>query len=148
MRRMMRTLCPLAAATVGLLAACGGADPKDSHVASDAVGAQPAESRQTAAARPERTATQPASPCEWLPAGEVEAVVGALNGPPRMQRGGCFHPLMHWIARGAIAVGVILMGSAMIGCALALTGIALMIDMLILAPVLAVAHGVLRSWLG
>jgi hypothetical protein len=32
----------------------------------------------------------------------------------------------------------------MIGCALALTGVALVIDMLILAPVIMVTHGLLR----
>jgi Zn-dependent protease with chaperone function len=55
---------------------------------------------------------------------------------------------MHWVARVCIALLVTLMGTAMIGCALLLTGVALMIDMLILAPVLLVTHGVLRNWLG
>jgi Zn-dependent protease with chaperone function len=54
---------------------------------------------------------------------------------------------MHWPARVCVAVAVTLMGAALIGCALLLTGVALMIDMLILAPVLAVTHGVLRNWL-
>jgi hypothetical protein len=44
-------------------------------------------------ALPEKTATQPASPCDWIPAGEVEAVVGKLSGPPRKHEGGCFYPL-------------------------------------------------------
>jgi hypothetical protein len=39
------------------------------------------------------------------------------------------------------------MGTALIGCALVLTGVALAIDLLILTPVLAVTHGVLRYWL-
>jgi hypothetical protein len=44
-------------------------------------------------ALPERSATIPVSPCDWIPASEVEAVVGKLNGPPRAERGGCFYPL-------------------------------------------------------
>jgi hypothetical protein len=42
---------------------------------------------------PEKSATIPASPCDWIPASEVEAVVGKLNGAPRAERGGCFYPL-------------------------------------------------------
>jgi hypothetical protein len=42
---------------------------------------------------PEKTATVPASPCDWIRASEVEAVVGKLNGTPRVERGGCFYPL-------------------------------------------------------
>ena len=42
---------------------------------------------------------------------------------------------------------MILLGTALIGCALALTGVALAIDLLILTPLLMVTHGVLRSWL-
>ena len=52
------------------------------------------------------------------------------------------------MARVCIALLVTLMGTALIGCALLLTGVALMIDMLILTPVLVVTHGVLRNWLG
>ena len=55
---------------------------------------------------------------------------------------------MPWMARVGITLLVTLMGTALIGCALVLTGVALMIDMLILAPVLVVTHGVLRNWLG
>lgn len=47
-------------------------------------------------------------------------------------------------ARVLIALAGTLIGAALIGCALVLTGIALAIDMLILAPVLAVTHGLLR----
>jgi hypothetical protein len=42
---------------------------------------------------PEKSATIPASPCDWIPASEVEAVIGKLNGAPRAERGGCFYPL-------------------------------------------------------
>lgn len=53
----------------------------------------------------------------------------------------------HWAAQACIALAVILLGTALIGCALALTGVALAIDLLILTPLLMVTHGVLRSWL-
>jgi hypothetical protein len=42
---------------------------------------------------PEKVATQPASACDWIPADEVEAVVGKLSGPPRTHEGGCFYPM-------------------------------------------------------
>ena len=32
-------------------------------------------------------------PCSWIPAAEVEAIVGALAGPPRPHEGGCLYPL-------------------------------------------------------
>jgi Zn-dependent protease with chaperone function len=51
------------------------------------------------------------------------------------------------IALVLIAVGVTLMGTAMIGCALMLAGVALAIDMLILSPAVMVMHAVLRYWL-
>ena len=54
---------------------------------------------------------------------------------------------LHWAAQACIALAVILLGTALIGCALALTGVALAIDLLILTPLLMVTHGVLRSWL-
>ncbi len=46
----------------------------------------------------------------------------------------------------ALLIGPI--GIVPIGCALALAGIALAIDMLFLTPVLAVSYLVLRQWLG
>jgi len=54
---------------------------------------------------------------------------------------------MHWVARAGITLVVILVGTALVGCALMLSGLALAIDLLILTPVLAVTHGVLRYWL-
>ena len=48
------------------------------------------------------------------------------------------------VARAVLTAGVLLMGTAIVGCALALTGIALMIDMLLLTPVVLVIHGLLR----
>lgn len=51
------------------------------------------EGSPTFGALPEKTATQPASPCDWIPASEVEALVGKLSGAPRKHEGGCFYPL-------------------------------------------------------
>ncbi|HET8624513.1 MAG TPA: hypothetical protein VFM14_13200 [Gemmatimonadales bacterium] len=48
------------------------------------------------------------------------------------------------VARVILTAGVLLMGTAILGCALALTGVALVIDMLILTPVVAIVHGLLR----
>jgi hypothetical protein len=83
----------LAHATIVLLAACGDAQ-------GDAAGAPIVDSRGAPAgeeaqrgALPEKYATIPPSPCDWIPASEVEALVGRLNGPPREERGGCFYPL-------------------------------------------------------
>ena len=87
----MATKC-LAYGIVVLLAACGDAQ-------GDAVGTPIAASRGAATGErtdrgglPEKYATIPASPCDWIPVSEVEAVVGRLNGPPREERGGCFYP--------------------------------------------------------
>lgn len=74
------------------LAACGDEQ-------ADAAGTPIVDSRggsageQAGGALPEKYATMPASPCDWIPASEVEAVVGKLNGTPRAERGGCFYPL-------------------------------------------------------
>jgi hypothetical protein len=65
---------------------------------------------------------------------------GAAVDLPRLGR-------MHWIARVAIALAVILVGAAQIGCALLLTAVALTVDLLILTPVVMLTHGVLRNWL-
>jgi len=65
---------------------------------------------------------------------------GAAVEVPKVRR-------MHWAAQACAAVAVFLLGTALIGCALGVTGVALAIDLLILTPVLAVTHGVLRYWL-
>ena len=57
------------------------------------------------------------------------------------------HRRMHWMSRVGIALAVILVGTAQIGCTLLLTAVALTIDLLILTPVLMLTHGVLRNWL-
>lgn len=50
----------------------------------------------------------------------------------------------HWVARLFIAFGLTLLGTAVIGCALLLSGLALMIDLLILMPLVIAVHGGLR----
>lgn len=82
----------LAVAAVVLLAACGD-DKANSAAAMVASRETSAEEQAKGGALPEKSATVPASPCDWIPATEVEAVVGKLNGNPRAERGGCFYPL-------------------------------------------------------
>jgi hypothetical protein len=89
MKRVMRLL---AAGALAVLAACGGEDA-DAEARVPAADLRTPAERPKPGALPERTATQPASPCDWIPAGEVEAVVGKLSGPPRKHEGGCFYPL-------------------------------------------------------
>ena len=84
---MKRVLRGLAAGALAALAACGGEEP-DADVR-----IPPAEMMPKPGALPEKTATWPASPCDWIAASEVEAVVGKLSGPPRKHEGGCFYPL-------------------------------------------------------
>ena len=71
--------CTLVAVAAGLLAACGVQDSGRAQAASSGL--------------PPQTASRPASPCEWISAREVEAVVGRLSGPPRPHEGGCLYPL-------------------------------------------------------
>jgi Zn-dependent protease with chaperone function len=66
---------------------------------------------------------------------------GATVELPRRGRG-----TMHWLARVCVALFVVLAGGALICCALLVSYITLMFDMLILAPVLLATHGALR-WL-
>ncbi len=54
----------------------------------------------------------------------------------------------HPLALGCMALLIGPIGIVLIGCALALAGIALAIDMLFLTPVLAVSYLILRQWLG
>jgi hypothetical protein len=79
---------------IALLGACGGEKPNAAHGTAivDSRGASAGEPPERGAL-PEKSATIPASPCDWIPASEVEAVVGRLNGTPRAERGGCFYPL-------------------------------------------------------
>lgn len=84
----------LLAVALPLLAGCG--DEKAGAAAGmpmvNASGASPGTAGRLDGL-PEKTATVPASPCDWIRASEVEAVVGKLSGPPRPERGGCFYPL-------------------------------------------------------
>ncbi|HEU4828376.1 MAG TPA: hypothetical protein VFT04_04200 [Gemmatimonadales bacterium] len=86
--RMVRWV---AAVAVVLLPACGG-EKADTEAGTPIVDS-PGASAGKVSGLPEKSATVPASPCEWIPGTEVEAVVGKLNGPPRAERGGCFYPL-------------------------------------------------------
>ena len=83
----------LAAVAIAVHIGCGDerAGAADGPIA-DSRGASAAEPRARGAL-PEQSATIPASPCDWIPANVVEAVVGKLNGTPRAERGGCFYPL-------------------------------------------------------
>ena len=76
-------------------------------------------------------------------AGRLERLIrqGATVATPRRRGSG-------WMGRVCGALFVAVIGIALMGCALAMSGLALAIDMLILAPVLALTHGVLRYWLG
>jgi Zn-dependent protease with chaperone function len=51
------------------------------------------------------------------------------------------------ITIASVTVLAVLVGAMLVGCALMITWVALIIDMLFLAPVFAVLHGVLRGWL-
>ena len=87
MPRMIRMARCLAVAVLAVLPACSG-EGADAEVR-----VRPAEGRPQPGVLPEKTATRPASPCDWIPASEVEALVGKLSGPPRKHEGGCFYPL-------------------------------------------------------
>jgi hypothetical protein len=91
----MRMMGWLTVVATALRAACGD----DKTVAT--AGTKGVDSRGVFAgeqarsgALPEKSATLPASPCDWIPVSEVEAVVGKLNGTPRVERGGCVYPLL------------------------------------------------------
>jgi hypothetical protein len=83
----------LAAAQLVTATGCGGGGA-DAEVRVPAGAGLPSGDRKPQpGSLPEKIAAHPASPCEWIPAGEVEAVVGKLSGPPRQHEGGCFYPL-------------------------------------------------------
>lgn len=46
-----------------------------------------------ASAAPVRTAERPSDACGWIPVEEVEAIIGALVGPPRPHEGDCLYPI-------------------------------------------------------
>jgi hypothetical protein len=78
------------AAALAASAACGADAVKNDKARGEA---PPAEEMPRPAILPEKTADLPGSPCGWMPASEVEAVVGKLSGPPQAKDGGCFYPL-------------------------------------------------------
>ena len=84
--------CLAVASVAAIISGCGGGEP-----ATDAPAAQ---STAAAASRPAnasegsqdwkptiRTATAPNDPCGWIPAADVEAVLGKFAEPPRVQDG-------------------------------------------------------------
>jgi hypothetical protein len=81
----------IATVVIALLGGCGDgkADTAEGTTMVNSRGASAADR----GALPEKRATIPGSPCDWIPASEVEAVVGKLRGAPRAERGGCFYPL-------------------------------------------------------
>jgi hypothetical protein len=83
----------LVAAGVGLMAACGREDAKRAQAPSSGLKVSHIEPQPNATGLPERTATRPPSPCDWIPASDVEALVGRLSGSPRAHEGGCLYPL-------------------------------------------------------
>ena len=87
----MRTLRSfVVAGTLAASAACGADELKNDKPRGEA---PPADGMPRPAILPEKTANLPGSPCGWMPASEVEAVVGTLSGPPQPKDGGCFYPL-------------------------------------------------------
>lgn len=82
----------LAAALVLSLvaAACGGGEPaKDRDATGAAAGTKAADTRSARAdwTPSIRTAPEPGDPCAWIPAADVEAVMGKLAEPPRKEDG-------------------------------------------------------------
>ena len=83
----------VALAMLASIAACGADDEQEAQPPPD-VRVPPAEWRpKPGGGLPEKVARRPDSPCGWMSAAEVEAVVGKLNAPPQTKEGGCFYPL-------------------------------------------------------
>jgi len=55
---------------------------------------------------------------------------------------------LSWPVRLAVTLFLVPIGVALMGCALAITWVALAIDMLLLCPAVLALHFALRSWLG
>ena len=87
---MKRVLSGLA---IAVLSGCGGEEPGGESRIQSEPRIPTAEAAAKVGGLPERTATRPDSPCGWITAAEVEAVIGKLSGPSRKQEGGCFYPL-------------------------------------------------------
>ena len=67
-----------------LLAACGGGDATPDTAAGSKAAADPSAPEWTPAIK---TAREPADPCAWIPAADVEAVMGKFAEPPRKEDG-------------------------------------------------------------
>jgi hypothetical protein len=89
----MRSRCAVSA----LLAAgvgCGSVDHAADRVSQSGAASAPVArtSGNVTNAQPP-LATRPSNDCDWIPVGEVEAIVGKLAEPPRERDGGCVYTL-------------------------------------------------------
>jgi hypothetical protein len=90
------------AALIGMnLVACGGSELAAEHPARQmpntavTAAASEATARSNEAWKPSiRTASLPADPCGWIPAAEVEELMGTLAEPPRKDDDGCRYTLV------------------------------------------------------
>jgi len=82
-------------AALAVLAACdrGASSASAAAVASEGARAGARGSAAAASSSSVRTATAPTDACGWISAGEVEAIVGKLTGPPKSSDGSCLYPL-------------------------------------------------------
>ncbi|HTI39998.1 MAG TPA: hypothetical protein VL484_20715 [Vicinamibacterales bacterium] len=87
------------AVTLAVLPACGGgaaATASQTAAGSPQASSSGAQNANTSQAGPQitvRTATAPTNDCDWLPVGDVEAIVGKLAAPP-VKRDGCRYTLV------------------------------------------------------
>jgi len=84
MRSTTRNLCLVTSLTAALVA-CGGG--QDAGGTAGNTGDALKDLAGTADQPTVRTASEPADPCHWIPASEVEAVIGKLAEPPRRADG-------------------------------------------------------------
>jgi hypothetical protein len=94
---LVRGAVPLVA--LALVAACDRGPDTASAAATGAadaavrVAGETAASAAASSAVAVRTAARPADVCGWIPAAEVAAIVGPLEGSPRPSQDGCIYPL-------------------------------------------------------
>jgi hypothetical protein len=95
--RPIQTMRAIAAAlALAALAACDRAGSEEPAASMGEAGAARPGGGSTAsagAAASVRTADRPADACGWIPAEEVEAIIGSLAGPPRPHQGDCLYPV-------------------------------------------------------
>lgn len=77
----------LVLAALGSTWSCRSDAPRGPAQVSDEPSTEPA-------AAPVPTVTRPADDCGWIPAAEVEKIVGPLAGPPKATADGCVYPLV------------------------------------------------------